>query len=407
MISLSASHFLDNRERIFVRYKGWLIVNSDGTYTKDSNTIEDEGPLKQVCVMISHGNFHSLCNIENKAGEKILSKGVRSIEYNRQGYYVIEDNNEDELFNQYGCIPVKDYVEKWNVVNSHGKLLSKVWFDRVFPLTNNFIRIIRDGKENLIDLNGHFLLNFDVDYISDYNGEYVFFILKGILFKVLTNGKKEKIKCLKSFPDVGVFYVSGCGYVNSREIPRLVSCLQRGNTFVRAEDGTCNCVDRNAYLIFDQWYDKVLYFYGTSGVYFVRKDNKWKLIGLDEIPLTHISFSHVLNCRFGYASVVFNESCSIIDHLGNVVANGYTSFLWADIGVWGVNYYKDNKVYHFYCGQGGEFIEYVQAVMVARKLIGLFEKENVWYYMDNECQMNALIRYEFYFEENCPLRCSH
>ena len=123
---IKASYFIDNKERNFIPYKGWSSVDSEGIVEQDNFTIDDEGPFKNIPDPLSHGNWHTLSNLLDSKGKKILKKGVRFIKYHNEGYYLLEDNNHDELSNKYhGCIPMSEYVTKMNVVNLEGKLL--IW----------------------------------------------------------------------------------------------------------------------------------------------------------------------------------------------------------------------------------------------------------------------------------------
>ena len=97
----------------FEPYKGLSIVSKDGESKKFHI---DEGPLRIICDTLSYGNYHKLDNLIDSTGRKILAKGVRKIKYDKQGFYVVEDNNEDELIDCYQCIPNDKYEEKHCIV---------------------------------------------------------------------------------------------------------------------------------------------------------------------------------------------------------------------------------------------------------------------------------------------------
>lgn len=126
--------FYDGLERRFIPYKGWMKVNKDGSIVKDELTSEDEGPYRIITDTISYGDpdkvryatWHTLYNLIDNMGKKILSKGVRKITYiSSLGYYLIEDNNEDELINRgdvKGGFRLSDYREWYSVVTEDGKI---------------------------------------------------------------------------------------------------------------------------------------------------------------------------------------------------------------------------------------------------------------------------------------------
>ena len=138
---IDKTHFLDNLSREMIPYKGWHIIRDDGTREEDSMFSESEGPFEIVTDTISHGdwrtgNWHTLYNLLDKNGNKLLPKGIRKIEYFQDGFYLLEDNNEDELINRgdvKGGFLAKDYVSKMNVMREDGSLLGDEWFDEVIP----------------------------------------------------------------------------------------------------------------------------------------------------------------------------------------------------------------------------------------------------------------------------------
>ena len=100
----------DGLKLTLIPYKGWHFVNEDGTCIKDPLTLTAEGSLSIVHEYPKHSHGHILYNLLNSEGEKILSKDVRHITYHTEGYYYIEDNNEDArltMAKQY----IKDNIE--------------------------------------------------------------------------------------------------------------------------------------------------------------------------------------------------------------------------------------------------------------------------------------------------------
>ncbi len=131
---IDRKNFVDGYSRAFAPYKGWFIVGEKGNVIPDKYTRDDPGPLTIIADSISHGNWHTLYNLIGKAGKKILVKGVRSIKHFREGYYLLRDNNEDELINRgdvKGGFRAYDYEERANIVFDDGRLLSNEWYDDV------------------------------------------------------------------------------------------------------------------------------------------------------------------------------------------------------------------------------------------------------------------------------------
>lgn len=153
---IDADFFLDNKSRIMIPYKGWHIVNSDGTQEKDNLILDVEGPFKIIPDPLSSGNWHTLNNLIDANGCKMLSKGVRKITYYEEGYYLLEDNNEDELMNKgVGTINLNEYVSKMNVLLSDGRFLFNEWVYEVVPCFGYFrVKYNRRGGWSWVTLMG-------------------------------------------------------------------------------------------------------------------------------------------------------------------------------------------------------------------------------------------------------------
>jgi hypothetical protein len=154
---LSANYFPNNLPRVFVPYKGWQILNEDGTQIPDELFIESEGPFKMIPDPLSHGNWHTLENLLDKNGKKLLPKGIRKITYYQDGYYLLEDNNEDELINR-GDVPggflSQDYVSCMNVMRNDGTLLFDEWVDKIIPDIGFFNVRFKSGRWGRVKLSG-------------------------------------------------------------------------------------------------------------------------------------------------------------------------------------------------------------------------------------------------------------
>ena len=140
-------------------------------------------------------NYHTLDNLIGHDGKKILPKGVRHITFYPEGYYYIDDNNEDELINRgdvHGGFLAKDYIEQKNIVNTAGKILSDIWFDDLTPMVNGYFRVSIDGKSNLMDIDGNLLLKVYERNLCDYiKGDVAFSFHDGFLFSNSPSGQTQ------------------------------------------------------------------------------------------------------------------------------------------------------------------------------------------------------------------------
>ena len=153
---IDKKHFLDNYSREFVPYKGFCKILEDGSYVKDENTSEPNGPFEIICDPISHGNWHTLYNLQDSKGKKLLPKGIRTIKYYGD-FYLLEDNNEDELIHSgevKGGFNAAKYRSHMNVILTDGTLLFDEWYKKIDPL-GNFLQVYDErGRVGYYSLTG-------------------------------------------------------------------------------------------------------------------------------------------------------------------------------------------------------------------------------------------------------------
>jgi len=373
--------FIDKKKRLFVPYKGWCIDNM-GEQVKD--------PLINICIpplrIIDNikklyesnqiANNHILYNLLDKNGKEILPKWVRKITYIiSYNIFIVEDNNEDEVVNKYGCIN-KEYWEKYNVIDTEGKFLTEEWFENITPSTGGYLHIERNGKYNLIDLQGHFLLKSDSDFVSDYFDGYAYCLRDGILLKVFSDGKEKLIKCLDAYND-NLF-----GELYSKQWHKYLKGIYRQN---RDGNKEWNFLVYYKYVLFRRYYER-LTASGIQGLFFACKNGEKKLIDMAEKFLTDYSFKFPYSSYFlfGYAIIEIEGKYGIINHLGKIIFKGFSSVLWAPQKdrSWMMIIFRNSTEKHFYHCQGGDYIHYAHDFLIRNQIVCLLEKDNIWYYPD-------------------------
>ena len=391
---------------VFKPYEGYFIIDSKGNSRK-LESIENSGPLKEVVEVLSHGNYHTLYNLLDLTGNKIFDKGVRSIKFIKRGYYIVEDNNEDDLKNLNGCIKSDEYWEKQCVVLSNGEILSNKWYDRVSPLPNDYVKVWKENKENILSLGGELYLKEYVDFVTYFNGEYACYIKDNVIYKQYKDGTIDRIRDLFNFPDIGKYYISGGIKIENGEVvgsQRRVSDvrLDCNHAVYRVTEEpnihSCNLLSKNAKVVFRKWYDQIE-FSGINGLYYVKQSGKWNIVDITEKKIGDTDFLRIIPYQDGFAvAKKLDGTYCIIDLLGNIVAGGFNSVLRIPReGIWEVDFFSLSEK-TFLCGQGGDFIFMVQGLLVETQWIGLFKKENIWYYLDENLQMKPLFKYDFAVE---------
>ena len=390
---------IDGKKRTFVPYKGWCVDNMGQLVPDPLMHIANEPPLKIVNDIdrfvnsneISHK--HILYNVLDKCGKEILSKWVRKITYvTSLDIYLIEDNNEDELLekNNYRNVDRNEYCERHNVITNAGELLSKDWFDDIIVSTYDYLKVNRNGKQNLIDLDGRLLLNSDADFVSNYNGEFAYCCRNGILYQVFPGGREEEYKHL----EVCNKELFGIRHKEYTRMFKLMDKISERTEF----DYKWNMLFMDKYQLFDQNYDQIRESL-IAGLLFVTNEEKTELKDLSEKTLTDFSFKLPAHSCFinRLAVIELDGKLGLIDPSGNLVCEGFSSALWAPQGIegalWEMYFCRNGVEMHYYHGQGGEFIEWVHDFLLSNQIAYLLEKENIWYYPDNSNDIVGLFEY--------------
>lgn len=396
---------LSGKKIVFKPYKGLFIVDDIGN-SHEIKSIDKNGPLREVVEVLSHGKFHTLSNLLDLDGNKIFSKGVPSIKFQKEGYYIVEDNNEDDLINRYGYLN-DEYWEKQCVVLSNGKILSNKWYDKVSPLPNHCVKVWKNDKENILTLNGNLLLDEFVDFVSYFNGDHAYYTKNNVIYKQYTNGKTCRVGSLYNLSNTEEYIVPFRTHIKNGKI--IGSDLSISDLYFSgsrtifhctkdaAHGGGGNILFKNGKILFRKWYNGI----GSSsipGLYYVQQDGMWNIVDITGKKLVDNCFMQITCFYSGFAiAQQANGTYCIIDISGKIVASGFNSVLRIPhtTGMWEVEFYSQNENKTFFHGEGGAFIFIVHDILLYTQGIGLFEKDNLWYYLNNHLQMKPLFKYVF------------
>ncbi|MCR5714822.1 MAG: hypothetical protein K6F98_07865 [Bacteroidales bacterium] len=397
---IEGKSFVDGNSRALAPYKGWFIVGEKGNVIPDVHTREDQGPLTIITDPISHGNWHTLYNLIGKDRKKILVKGVRSIEYFRDGYYLLRDNNEDELINRGDverCFCACDYEERANIVFDDGRLLSREWYDEIKPAVNGFFLVIRDGKRNLASFNGDLLLDQFENGLTYLYDDKAFSYSEGILY-LITSDAKSIAKHLKPIELTGRYYVGHYYYDTeqdpSKNLLRQVLSQTKSHTIIIMDDesGKKTVLTKDGFFLFSNWYDDVRYS-GVIGQFLIKNEAGWTVLDMSENKVMDGSFNSVYPFCGNYLVTYQNSCYSIVGSAQNLTNDCFDSVMWADREVWGMNIlYQGNKK-SYSAGQGDPIINYAHSVLTSNKNLILFGKNGVWYLYDGVSKPAAFFYY--------------
>ena len=356
--------FIDKKTRRFVPYKGWCIDNM-GELVKDPLMELKKPTLRRFD---DYENF--AFNLIDESGNKVLLKSVPKFEYVvSDDIYIISDFFKDELSDKNKKLS--------NVVTKEGKLLTNEWFDNIIPSNCGYLRIERKGKYNLLDQHGHFLLKNDAEFVSDYLGSYAYYCRDGILSIVFSDGREEN-------RSLDVYDESRDGMIKSTWRVMYLKAICRKTEDEKEE---WNYLVNYKNVLFKHYYDN-LNASGIQGLYFVWENGETKLIDMAENVLTDFSFKlpHSSYFIFGHAIIEIEGKYGLINYLGKIVVQGYSSVLWAPQGdkLWMMILFRNSKEKHYFSGQGGSYIHYAHEFLINNRIVCLLEKDNIWYYPNYE-----------------------
>ena len=397
---LNGDIFEDGKSRVFIPYKGWNIQGQDGELSRDNLTLTNEGPLKIIPDPLSHGNWHTLYNLLDSEGNKILPQGVRHVKYFEEGYYLLEDNNEDELINRgdvKGGFSAKDYIERANILFDDGHLLSQEWFDRIIPSITGYFKIQKDGHENYIDYSGAKFSDISHNIIG-FDGNAIYTCKDGIICR---RDKEDNIsiKKLKKFAESGEFRIGRYPFNltgnDDSALKKFLSNLRSEYIIIddiSSENGRFNLLTKDGYLIFDEWYELIIRYYENYGLLSVKKDNVWKLINIFE-QLWEEKMYDLIQYTNSYIVGRNQGKLDLISPILNKLEVDFDSIMWADKGVWGMNVYHNGETTHYFNGQGGLLISYAHEILISQSNSLIIGKNGLWYFYNGKSNPIPLFRY--------------
>ena len=120
------------------------------------------------------------------------------------------------------------------------------------------------------------------------------------------------------------------------------------------------------------------------------------MVDIAENKVVGSEFSLLTPFQCGYAIARnTNNTYCVVNIFGKILVDGFTSVLQTQKGgIWNVQYYKNDSHKAFFHGQGNSFIFIIQCLLTETNWLGLLEKDNIWYYFDDNQQMVPFCEYK-------------
>jgi len=392
-------HFKDNKPRRFIPYNGWI---NDSEESIEGGIEREEGDISIESILPTMPHEHWKYNLKNRAGELLLQKNVRKIEWNEAGYYIVYDDNEDELNAKYlTSFPSNEFHHKYWIVDKDGKRLSEFSFQNAKPFPNATICVECSHKYNILDLNGNFLFCQPVDCIFGFYGGLIFFVNEGVLYRSTINGKIEKCRELRVFNDTGKFYC-GNGWtiengVTLGGVPMdLCEYFSHGyhgifkvyDDYMPLNKREVNILIKGRYLLFDNWYNNIIN--NGLGIFEVYNGEDESLINANEDIIEH---AVLIISDATYIISKTNGKFFVHDYDGNQINIEFTSCIWADRGgSWNIHVADETNHKCYLHGEAPELLDYAQCFIVRHNILALLERDSIWYWIDKTGKLHECFR---------------
>lgn len=393
-------HFADGKARKFVPYKGWLTELDEPAFTFDS---ENSCRAEIVSFLPQMPHEHWKYNLKRPDGTFVLDKKVRKITWDENGYFLIYDDNEDELIGKYkSYFPSNEYHHEYKLADKNGNLISEIGFQSIVPYYNLLFRVEYENKFNVMDLSGRYLLSDFVDLVFGITGGYLYYANKGILYRV-ENGAPKVVKHLREFDRAGRYY---CGHnvwiENGRTLDgrpmhetEFFSHGIRGvwkksqNDQYEPEDIQVNILIRGKYLLFDKWYNDLKNL--GQGLFAIKYGIERKVI--DAAETVHVNDALLIASDEIHSICQTGKSFFIKANDGRIVYGGFTSCIWADRGgIWNLQVADGTKQHYYFHGQAPEILNFAQSIIVGQNALAILERDSIWYMITKSGKLRECFR---------------
>ena len=216
--------------------------------------------------------------------------------------------------------------DKYNLINTEGKLLSNQWFDWVRDFREGFAAIGLNNKYNFINTEGEIISNQWFDWVRDFregfapvslNNKWNFINAKGKLF------------LNQWFDNVSYFYEG-------------FAAIRLNNKY--------NFINTEGKLLSNQWFDEVLTSF-NGGFAAIGLNNKYNFINTEGEIISNQWFDEVLTSfNGGFAQVRLNDKYNFINTEGEIISNQW--FNWIGVFREGFAPIDLNNKYNFINTEG-------------------------------------------------------
>ena len=244
-----------------------------------------------------------------------------------------------------------------------------------------------------MDMNGKLLLESFEKNLHNFSHNLAYSFHGGIIYAHTKDGKQTELRHLELLPDNGLYQIRRNAHCSGKEVKMFLSqSSETLNIIVDENSRMKNLIDNEGYLLFKKWYNDIK-FAKSIGFYFVKENDCWKYIDLAENILNDIGYDNIYISNSTFYIVEKKGVISVIDNLGNVIIDNYTSAMYTYGKLWNVQLIRGDMKTCYFSNVSRTILGYAQALLVSQKGKILLEKDSIWYRLENDGSLTTCFRY--------------
>jgi hypothetical protein len=288
------------------------------------------GNLVDADKLVYDGSIVFDCGAWNSSGLPVVF-GLWKFLYKSSNGDVLEINNNG-ISNAYpfnNGFAIVQRGNKYNFINTRGRVLSNNWFDYVEDYNNGLALVAKgiwengsfSGKFGYIDTTGHYKMPLLFECAESFANNKARVWLNGKILLINTAGK-QLVNNAQSMMESGLSMFGGGALrfqrpeVEDATIFPLVFSSD-STLFAKSVETHWGFANKERIIRIPAIYDYVMKF--SEGIAAVKKDGKWNFIKPSGTLISENWFDDVQNFKHGLSRVKKNGKAAIIDRKGQVV----------------------------------------------------------------------------------------
>lgn len=374
--------------------------------------------------MSSFGNYgyatvqdHGLVGIISNQGKDVMPVAFSDIKVLDSLHFAIKENNGWMLLDHRQQVllgqPCQDiqpfdsdfYLFKqeglWGLISKDGKLTLLPQYDKIKRLNNQFFVVQSEGKSGVLSLQGESILETEYDevlllrtglFLVKKNSQWG---VKSEYGQALTEVKYQSFDFLAdhylrlyAYGEIHLFSLACRRTIAQERISRFIPISDK--YVMIKQHQKVGVVDFCGQPILSEDYDEILWF--DNGVFRVKRNEKWALMGTGDQPLTDFVFDYISPLQGKLALIRYRGKVGVLNQNGNqVIEPRYTK---VELNALTAKAYDGQEIDLFKFDQQGQLVGDINLENHFKLRIGQGATENS---SSNDRSSYILDKYEWYY----------